>query len=102
MKLAAGSAMLGMLLSGSVLAQDAGADPARAGINGKLVAAQTDRLSNEKAAKVQQGKSKLAVKSSAAKSGTNGVSAEEDRKTDGAENPDDAAEQSVQIKGVRG
>ncbi|MBU0623197.1 MAG: hypothetical protein KJ795_15260 [Gammaproteobacteria bacterium] len=100
MKLAAGSAMLGMLLSGSVLAQNSGADPAPAKNHDQVATAQADRPA--KTVIVQQGKAKLKVKSSAAKRGTTSVSAEQGSKTEAAEKPDDAAEQSVQIKGVRG
>lgn len=102
MKLAAGSVMLGMLLSASVLAQNAGTDPALVANHDKTVTSQTDRPAGEKAAKVQRVKAKLKVKSSAEKGGSPGVSADQGRKSEGAEKPEDAAEQSVQIKGVRG
>ncbi|MDP1635331.1 MAG: hypothetical protein Q8L69_11705 [Gallionellaceae bacterium] len=103
MKFAAGLAMLGLLLSGNAQAQTGVADPARVRIQDRVAAVpHADQLAGKKAATVQQNKAKLPVNSSAAKSGATGVSAEDGRKTDGAEIPDDAAEQSVQIKGVRG
>jgi len=103
MKLAVGAAALGLLLSGNVLAQTGVADPVRVRIQDRVAAApQAVQFAGKKAAKVPQGKAKLTAKKSDPNNGAAGVSAQDGKQADGGDNPDDAAEQSVQIKGVRG